>query len=62
MPETIILHGQPVTRETMRRLKQVYQKAEAEGAKSFLFGSQVVLVSYAKYLVEYAEQEFGGPL
>lgn len=40
------------------RLKEEYEKALALGKDIFVFDKQVLLVSYAKYLIEYLEIKF----
>jgi hypothetical protein len=41
-----------------RKLKQLYNKAVAQERESFLFEEQEILVSYAKYLIEYLKPKF----
>jgi hypothetical protein len=57
--DQIFLHGQPVTREAMLRFKQRYMEALGKGYKQFELDGQQVLVTYAKYVVEYAEGQMG---
>lgn len=40
------------------RLKDEYEKALALQKEQFVFDKQVLLVSYAKYLIEYLESKF----
>lgn len=56
---TIILHGREVTREALVRFKQAYVAALQAKRYSFMFDGQEVLVAYAKYVVEYAENAMG---
>ena len=44
--------------EDFRRLKDEYEKALAQEKEQFVFDKQVLLVSYAKYLIEYLESKF----
>jgi hypothetical protein len=59
MDQTLILHGQPVTREALLHFKKLYMQALRKGRTQFLCDGQEVLVAYAKYVVEYAENELG---
>lgn len=42
--------------EYTKALKKAYKKAVKLGQESFHFDSQEMLVSYAKYLIEYLER------
>ncbi len=42
-----------VTPENYKELKKAYDKAVAEGVKSFMFKEHELLVAYAKYVLEY---------
>lgn len=65
----IIYYGQTSNRKVMTdyrsfdkedfaRLKKEYAKALAEGKEQFVFDKHVLLVSYAKYLIEYLQSKF----
>lgn len=45
----------PVTQETYKTIKRLYDKAIRDGKTEFIFGGHVLLVSYAKYLLEYMQ-------
>lgn len=45
-------------KDDFARLKDEYEKALALGNEQFVFDKQVLLVSYAKYLIEYLESKF----
>jgi hypothetical protein len=57
--DTVLLFGKQVGREAMARFKRSYEMARARGAEQFQFDGQEVLVAFAKYLLQYAEQELG---
>lgn len=57
--DTIILHGKEVSRVTLVRFKKLYMEALQKEKTLFVFDGQEVLTSYAKYVVEYAENSFG---
>lgn len=42
-------------RPTLEALKQEYDKAVKEGKETFTFQGQELLVSYARYLIEYLQ-------
>ncbi len=42
-----------------RRFKRAYIRANIRGDNEFLFDLEIFLVSYAKYLIEYLEKQFG---
>lgn len=44
-----------VTKETHAALKLAYTKAVEEKVESFMFQGAEILVSYAKYLLEYLD-------
>lgn len=48
------------TPEKLRKLKKLYKAHEGSPKDSFLFEDQEINVGYAKYLIEYLEQVFGG--
>lgn len=39
----------------LQALKKAYNRAVQEGQEQFMFSGQVLLVGYAKYLIEYLE-------
>jgi len=41
--------------EDIQSFKNLYNKAKSAGTNSFIFRGQPILVSYAKYLLEYVE-------
>lgn len=41
------------TTSNVKRLKALYKKAVENEDESFIFDGQEILVSYAKYLIEY---------
>ena len=41
--------------EQLKVLKDTYNKATSDGRDSFMFQDQEILVSYAKYMIEYLE-------
>jgi len=45
------------TEEKLTALIDLYNQAVKEGKESFLFEGQEVLISYAKYLIEYLKGE-----
>lgn len=57
MGNTIMLLGQPLTvpeaEDYLKRLKSAYELHKEK--EQFFFDNQLVLVSYAKYLIEYLE-------
>lgn len=46
-----------ITKEQYKQFKQEYEKALKEGKDQFLFGKEPILVDYAKYFIEYFENE-----
>lgn len=42
-------------RQTLDQLKEAYDRAVKAGHETFVFKGNVMLVSYAKYLIEYLE-------
>lgn len=48
------------TPELFRKLKKEYKKANDKKIEVFLFEGKEILVSYAKYLIEYLETKFKG--
>jgi hypothetical protein len=44
-----------VTNQNIARFKNLYDKAVKENKTSFIFDGDEVLVSFAKYLIEYAD-------
>lgn len=56
---TITLYGKQVSREALSHFKREYEMACDRGAETFQFDGQEVLVRFAKYLLEYAENELG---
>jgi hypothetical protein len=46
------------TPESLKVLKRAYDKAIAEGRDQFVFHGHPLLVSYAKYLIEFLEAAF----
>lgn len=45
-------------KQKLAKLKSQYNKAIKDGKESFIFDSNELLVSYAKYLIEYLETIF----
>jgi hypothetical protein len=45
-----------ITTENIARFKRAYNKALKTGKESFMFEGNEVLVSFAKYVIEYAER------
>jgi hypothetical protein len=45
-------------KEDFNRLENEYEKALAQEKEQFVFDKQVLLVSYAKYLIEYLKPKF----
>jgi hypothetical protein len=43
------------TEESFKRFKKAYEDASSEGKEQFTFEGNDVLVSYAKYLIQYVE-------
>ena len=43
--------------ESLRQLKLAYKRAVKEDKESFIFQGQEMLVSYAKYMIEYMESK-----
>lgn len=52
-----VSQGYNVSPETYATLKAAYDKAVQEKQEYFLYRNRVVLVDYAKYLLEYLEQK-----
>jgi len=44
-----------ITEQNYPAFKRLYEKALKEGKEIFIFEGQEILVSYAKYVVEYVE-------
>jgi hypothetical protein len=42
-----------ISKDEMKRFKQLYNKAVKKGETSFQFKGSEVLVAYAKYVIEY---------
>jgi hypothetical protein len=49
-------HFISMTREDLRELKRLYEETPEKGV--FIFKGKEVLKEYAKYLIEYLEQQF----
>lgn len=47
-----------INEQELKTLKKDYNKAIEDGKQSFTFKGREVLVSYAKYMIEYLEGEF----
>ena len=47
-----------MTYEKFQEFKKLYEKAKAQSKESFIFEGQEILVSYAKYVIEYLETKF----
>ena len=45
-------------RENTKELREAYDTAVADGAEQFIFHGHVLLVSYAKFLLQYLEGRF----
>jgi hypothetical protein len=45
-------------KEKLNELKAAYHKAKRENLEQFDFEGQTLLVSYAKYLIEYLDLQF----
>jgi hypothetical protein len=48
-----------IDRATYKRLKREYEQALKENKKSFMFENTLLLVDYAKYLLQYLENRLG---
>jgi hypothetical protein len=46
------------TRPKLERLKEEYEKHKGDREATFTFDGHVFVVGYAKYLIEYLEQQF----
>lgn len=46
------------TKEDYSRLKEQYNKAVEDNREQFVFDGHVLLVTYAKYLIEYLGSKF----
>jgi hypothetical protein len=46
------------TKPKLKALKKQYEKARAEEKETFIFEGHEILVSYAKYMIEYLEGAF----
>lgn len=57
--DTIILFGREVHRDAMVRFKSEYELAKKNGQEVFMHADREVLVSFAKYVIEYAESQMG---
>jgi hypothetical protein len=47
-------------KEELSKLKKARGKAIEDGEESFTFNGELILVQYAKYLIEYLEKHFKG--
>jgi len=47
-----------INKSELENLKLARQKAIERGDDKFLFQGKAILVSYAKYLIEYLEEKF----
>ncbi len=47
-----------LTEQSLKQLKKQYDKAIEDKQEVFTFQGHELLVSYAKYLIEYAETQF----
>jgi len=47
-----------MTEELLKDLKKEYKKHEYDQNATFIWNGEEMLVSYAKYLIEYLEKEF----
>lgn len=59
MKTEIVLFGRLVGRDALVEFKRQYTEAVAAGQEQFDYFGQPVLVSFAKYLLEYAEGQMG---
>ena len=57
--DTIILFGKHTHRDALARFKREYEMARGRGEPQFFFDGQEVLVTFAKYVLQYAEHELG---
>jgi hypothetical protein len=57
--QTVTINGQQIARPALIRLAKAYRRALKSGDVEFTFDGQVVLVGYARYLIEYAESVVG---
>ena len=46
------------TESKFKKFKRIYKESEKEGKKSFLFEDKKILVTYAKYLIEYLSNTY----
>lgn len=47
----------PITRHSLKRLKDAYDAARRDSKRQFEMDGQTVVTDFAKYLIEYAEGE-----
>jgi hypothetical protein len=50
------------TVESLGEFKKAYNKAVSDGVETFWFEGNEYVPGYAKYLIEYLEQQFYSPL
>jgi hypothetical protein len=55
----VTLFGKRVSRESMVTFKRAFEQARGMGETQFRFDGQDVLVTFARYVIEYAENEMG---
>jgi len=48
------------TPQKLKDLKEIYNEAVLRGIDHFCFEDNMLLTSYAKYLIEYLETKIGG--
>lgn len=46
-----------INKTTRRQLNKAYNKANKDGAESFIFEEREILTRYAKYLLEYFDMQ-----
>jgi len=46
------------TKELLQELKLAYNKAVADDVESFIFHDHLLIPAYAKYLIEYLDNQF----
>ena len=47
-----------ISESSLKTLKEAYKKAVEDNAASFIFQEKELVTGYAKYLIEYLENEF----
>lgn len=47
------------TKPMLERFRKAYQKAVADNADTFMFDGNEFVVGYAKYLIQYLDNQFG---